>query len=138
MGSIEIIDHPADIGIKIKTNTLAEVFEYAAKAMFSIIVDVSTVNKKVSKAVSISDTNLDNLLISWLNELLYIFEVEDIIFCDFKVEKVQEDLLEAIAYGEEMDLEKHIILTEVKAATYHQLEISKKSNYWLARIIFDL
>ena len=87
MKSIEIIDHPADIGVIIKADTLAKLFEESAESMFSIIADISTINKKIVKEVSISDTDLFNLLINWLNELLYIFDVEDIIFCDFEIEK---------------------------------------------------
>ena len=138
MKSIEIIDHPADIGVIIKTDTLAELFEESAKYMFSIIAELSTVNKKTVKEVSISDTDLPNLLINWLNELLYIFEVEDILFCNFEIENIDEKSLKAKVFGEELDLKKHTILTEVKAATYHQLDVSKKENFWQAKIIFDL
>ena len=77
-------------------------------------------------------------MVDWLSELLYLHDVENLLFKEFKVVSVGEDGLKAIAKGEPFQEGVHAIKTEVKAVTYHRLEVRKKNGGWRAQVIFDL
>ena len=134
----EFIDHTADIGIKIWAKSLSGVFEEAARALFDIITDISQVRPKKRKTIKLKRPSLDELLVEWLTELLYLHEVENMLFCKFKINSLDNNNLVADIFGEEFKEKKHIIKTEIKAVTYHKLTLLKEDNSWKAMIILDL
>ena len=138
MKRFEILDHTADIGIIVYGEDLKTLFENAGKAFFHLVTDLRKVRRRREKKIIIKGESLDRLMVDWLSELLYLHDVENLLFKEFKVESVGEDGLKAIAKGEPFQEGVHAIKTEVKAVTYHQLEIRKKNEGWRARVIFDL
>jgi SHS2 domain-containing protein len=94
--------------------------------------------------VGIQSGSFEDLLISWLEKLLYWHEVDNILFEGFEVKSIRKkngDVeLSAEVSGEKIDLERHIIKTAIKAPTYHMLEIKKDGRYynWKGRVIFDV
>ncbi len=98
--SYEYFEHQADIGIRGKGNTLAEAFEQAALAMFEIMVDTIDLNPTESQIVEIEADNSEELLISWLSELLFLKDVENKIFSRFEISKIDDNTIMAIVYGE--------------------------------------
>lgn len=138
MSSVEFIDHPADVGVIITADTKKELFEEAANTMVSIIADIDLIEKDVEKEIEVSDMDLPGLMVSWLEELLFLFEVEDMLFCDFQIQTMDNQSLRAIVRGEMYDSDKHELLSEIKAVTYHELEVSQINDHWKAQIIFDL
>lgn len=133
----EIIDHTADIGIIIYGNSLKQIFENAATGLSSILADINKIKPVSKKEVQISSSDRDSLLVDWLNELLYLFEAKFYIFSRFKIVEMDENRLKAICYGEKVT-KKHEIKREIKAATYHLLNLSKDKNGYKAQVIFDI
>ena len=119
----EVIDHTADVGIIAYGSDLEEAFANAAYGMFSLIADLEEVREKVSRKVDIQSTDQEALLVDWLNELLYLFDVQHIIFKRFKITALSQKRLQAKVYGEKIDTSRHQLKTAVKAATYHMLKI---------------
>ena len=74
----------------------------------------------------------------WLSELNYLFFTQREIYKRFRIETITDDRIKARAFGEQIDLDRHEIYTEVKAVTYHQLYIKEIQNGWEAQVIFDL
>lgn len=140
------IEHLSDIGLEFYGNTIEELFENSGAGMFSIICDLEMVRPLEKRSITISrkDTGFEDLLILWLEKLLYWHEVDSILFSEFKVagiyKKSSKMVLSAEASGEKIDPDRHIIRTAVKAPTYHMLEIKKggKNCNWKGRIIFDV
>jgi SHS2 domain-containing protein len=140
------IDHLSDVGIEFYGNTPEELFENAAAGMFSIMCNLETVKPLVKREVRISEKgiNYEDLLILWLERLLYLYEVNTTLFSDFKVKKIENKgntfILEAEIYGEEIDLSRHEIEVAIKAPTYHDLEIKENGEgyKWRGRVIFDV
>ncbi len=135
----EIFDHTADIGIIVRGNRVEELFEKAAYGMFDIITDLSKVEPAGKYKVSVKSPTLEDLLVDYLSELLYVFSVEFFIMCDFNVKiKKNEDgySLSGIALGEPFNKDKHGIKIEIKAVTYHELEINLEKGY--AKVLFDI
>lgn len=133
----ELIEHTADIGIRVKAKDLPGLFKNAAGAMFEIIAEKNRESKKQKKIkLKQQADNLEELFINWLNELLSLSAVKKIIFTDYQIHQLEKNSLEAILIGQEMKDFK--INTEVKAATYHQLKIEKTDSGWQAEVIFDV
>jgi SHS2 domain-containing protein len=138
MKHFETLDHTADIGIIVYGENLKALFENAGKAFFHLITDLRKVRRRIERRIDIGGESLDRLMVDWLSELLYLHDVENLLFKGFKVESVGESGLKAVVRGETFQEGLHVIKTEVKAVTYHQIEVGKKNGSWRAQIIFDL
>ena len=138
MGQYKLIDHTADIGIFVEGHDLKDLFATAAYAMLSQMLELNKVKGKNTKRIELEGENLEDLLVRWLNELLFLSE-KGYIFKDFNIENLQETFLSASVKGEKIDFRKIPLKQEIKAATYHQLEIAKNtSGHWQTTIIFDV
>ena len=140
----ELVDHTADVGLKVWSKDWRELFELAAKGMTSLIVDPASVNKKEKISVQIKGKDLESLFIEWLREVLYLVE-KGMAFSDFEVHgdifshNAEENyVVRALLRGERIDLKRHDICTEIKAITRHGLSISKHGDQWRANILFDV
>lgn len=134
----EILDHTADIGLIIYGRDLNTLFQNAGEAFFHLITDLKKVRDRTERRIRIGRKDLNFLLVDWLNELLYLHDVESLLFKKFKVESVGEEGLKAAARGEPFQEGLHVIKTQVKAVTYHQIEVRKEKQGWKARVILDL
>jgi SHS2 domain-containing protein len=124
----EVIDHTADVGIIAYGSDLKEAFANSAYGMFSLVADLDGVKEKVSRKVDIQSTDQEALLVDWLNELLYLFDVEHIIFKRFEITALSQNRLQARAYGEKIDTSRHQLKTAIKAATYHMLKVENNKG----------
>jgi protein archease len=136
--NFEVWDHTADIGLIVYGEDLKALFENAGEAFFHLITDFKKVRCRIEKQIHIGGESLDRLMVDWLSELLYLHDVENLLFKRFKVESVGEDGLRAIVRGESFQEGVHVIKTEVKAVTYHQIEVRQKNGRWRAQVILDL
>jgi SHS2 domain-containing protein len=138
MKRFEILDHTADIGIIVHGENLKALFENAGEAFFHLITDLRKVKRRIERRVNIGGESLDRLMVDWLSELLYLHDVENLLFKGFKVDSVGEDGLKAMVKGEPFQEGVHVIKTGVKAVTYHQIEVRQKNGLWRAQVILDL
>ena len=132
----DIIEHTADVGIVAYGARLEEAFANAAYGMFTFIADLEKVGETICREIEVQAEDEESLLVSWLNELLYQFEVNRIIFRRFDILDLSQTTLKANGYGEKIDTKRHHLKSGVKAATYHMLEIEKGDGYKV-QIIFD-
>ncbi len=137
MRKFEIIEHTADIGIRAFGKDMAELFSNAATGMFSLITDLKKVKEEEKYKVTVQGRNREDLMVNWLSELLYRFDVDKIIPSRYNILQISDSNLKAEVNGEKYDDNRHTIEREVKAATYYQLKVEKKSC-WEAQIIFDI
>lgn len=133
----EVIEHTADVGIIAHGETLAEVFASAATGMMSFMILLSEVQSSESRRVVAEADDREALLVAWLNELLLLLNGEGFIPRDFRITELSETRLVAEVSGEPVDPQRHRFHLDVKAATYHMLEIARNDG-WHARIIFDV
>ena len=138
MKRLGVLDHTADIGLVIYGTDLKSLFEHAGEGFFHLITDLRKVRPRVEKKISLHGEGLERLMVSWLTELLYYHDVENLLFRKFKVESAGEKELRAVAFGEHFREGVHVIKTEVKAVTYHQIRVRKEDETWEARMILDL
>ena len=127
----ELIDHTADIAIKANGKTLAETYENAARAMFDIITDKSEVESIGQYDIELEAQDLEQLLVDWLSELLFINSSKNLVFGFFKVEIDEKNKkLKGRVFGEKYSIGKHNIGVEIKAVTYHMLEVKNKRPFY--------
>jgi SHS2 domain-containing protein len=136
-GSFQFIDHTADAGILVKAPTLEGMFETAALGFSELITRVDSLNCLIRRQFRLQEDDMETLLVSWLQELLFLLDTEDLLFGRFRV-KLKDLALEATAWGEVFDPEIHTMKTEIKAVTYHQLEVVEDDQGWKTQVIFDI
>jgi len=134
----ELIEHTADIGIRVKGKDLKALFKNSASAMFDIIAErkESSVIKQKKIKIEQKADNLEELLVNWLNELLSLSATKELIFSEFRINKIDKNTLQAVVIGE--DIKNYRVNTEVKAATYHQLKLEEAKGGLQAELIFDV
>jgi SHS2 domain-containing protein len=137
----EYLEHTADAKFRAYGRSLEEVFENAAYAMFNVMIDTSTVAAEISHEIELSSEDMDGLLFNWLSEILFVFEVESLVFSKFIVDRIEQDdggfRLFARAMGEDINLSKHKFGTEVKAATYNDMRIESTPEGWMIQATVD-
>jgi SHS2 domain-containing protein len=136
----ETFEHTADVGLRVRAATLEELFSEAARGLFSLIVesfDEIEPTKQFEIVVPGRPEAIDFLLFDWLNELLFRFDCDRIVFSKFAV-TLSAGGLQAIAWGEPIDTARHRLDHEVKAITYHRLKVAQEADGWMAEVIVDI
>jgi protein archease len=134
----ETFEHTADIGLRARAPDLNSLFAEAAKAFFSVIVENGEEVRAVDEfSITVEADARDDLLYDWLAELLYLFDTEHVLLCEFDV-TVRDGGLNATVRGEPIDSTRHRLDMEVKAITYHELKVEQNGDEWLAEVIIDL
>ena len=134
----EIIDHTSDVGIIAYGLDQAELLANAARGMFSLMADLKEIETDSSKIIELDEQDNIALLVEWLNELIYIFDMEHFVFKEFDIDVKIGRRLKATCYGGKLDVKIHKVKCQIKAATYHNLSIVKENGIYSARIIFDI
>ena len=134
---IEIIDHTADIGIRLSRPTLADLFRDAAFGMFSILSPQSEFDAAVEKNIDVQGGDHEELLVNWLSELNFLFQTE--LFAPARINlKIDNNDLFATVTGEIINPLHHCIELEIKAITYHKISVANRNGLWHAQVIFDI
>jgi SHS2 domain-containing protein len=133
----EILEHTADIGIIAYGADLKQAFANAAKGLSSLITDLGGVEERLHRDIELSAADAENLLVDWLNELVFYFDAEGIIFRRFEISQLNNQRLRARGYGEKADSARHELKRGVKAATYHMLKIERDKGYRI-QVLFDI
>ena len=134
----ELLEHTADIGIRVKGSGLEEIFVRSAAAIFDIIAQKKGFSFGGREKVKIEQAagDLQELFVNWLNELLSLAATRRIIFYKFIIERLTDNGIIATAIGK--GFKHYKINIEIKAATYHQLKIEKNASGWQAEVILDV
>lgn len=133
----EILDHTADVGIIAYGADLKQAFASAGRGLFSLITRLGDIDETLYRDIELSAADEESLLVDWLNELVYYFDAEGILFRRFDITELDSNHLKARGYGEKAYSSRHEIKRGVKGATYHMLEIEKTDGYRL-QVLFDI
>ncbi|MBI4572271.1 MAG: archease [candidate division NC10 bacterium] len=134
----EIFAVTADKGIRAWGRDLREVFVNAARGMWSLMVEPGTARCRQRLTVTVEAADRETLLVAWLNELLYLYEVEEFVAAEFSMRHLTDTALAAEVCGERVDRERHPLVGHVKAATYHLLEVCPTESGWKAQVVVDV
>ncbi len=134
------LEHTADVGVEVKAGNLPQAFSEAGIALFGIMTDTDQFGPQESVEVSASGEDLESLLYSWLEELIYIFDTSNLIIVEIDVKDFSRDppSIQAAVKGEKFEQARHGSGTEVKAITYHQMKIQETDEQALIRYFVDI
>ncbi len=136
--TFEILNHTADLGMVVTGDDLKDLFQNAAHAMLKIMLGRPPRKGGEGVDISISGADLPDLMVRWLGEILYLFEGEHTLVTRTKIHDITPDRLDAQLRTVPFCSTRQEVITEIKAVTYHQIEVTRKAGEWRARIIFDL
>ena len=132
------LDHTADMGIRVTGKNLKDLLENAARSMIQIMIKGGPGGKTATVQLSVSGEDYADLMVRWLGEILYLFEGDSKIVINTEISSIRKFHLNATLQVAPFNPEQHEILTEIKAVTYHQIEVARKKGLWHAKVIFDL
>jgi SHS2 domain-containing protein len=137
--SYETIDHTADLGYICRAATLAGLFENCGVSFAEMVFGPGGGGESaVTKSIDVKAGATDELLVHFLNDLLFLWESEPFVPVEVTVSEISANHVCATVAGEKYDPAKHDVATEVKAATYHQLRVDETDDGWMAHVIFDV
>ena len=134
----EVFEHTADVGLHAYGSTLPELFIHAAQGMESLMVPLEQVRLQVSREITAEGHDVVSLLIAWLNELIFLFDTEYLIFPEFEIDSLTGTHLKGRASGEPYDGQRHDLSSAIKAVTWHEAAVEQTAEGYKARIIFDI
>lgn len=131
-----------DAVIEAYGNTLEEAFENAAKGLNDTMIDIKTVSPNNEINIAAKGHDLHSLLFDWLDKVMLLLVADGIVMSEFSVKIGQSKntgySLIGIAKGEKLNLEKHNYKVEIKAVTYHEMEIKQEGEKTTVRFLLDL
>ena len=133
-----LLDHPADLGIEAWGDTLSEAFENAAAGLIAVILDPEHVVARESRDLCLSGVDREHLLVRWLSEVLYLYDGERFVPKEFSISELGQNTLRARLRGEEYSPTVHVARMDVKAITYHQLELESGASGCRVRVYLDI
>jgi len=133
-----LIDHTADFGIEVKGTDQNNLYVNAALAMFDLITNTSTLVGKSDSSLNVQGSDMCDLMINWLRELLYLWNGEKMLLKVADIHSISEKKLSATITYDLFEPDIHEIKNEIKAVTYHKIKVEQKSEYWISNIIFDV
>ncbi|MBF0317912.1 MAG: archease [Nitrospirae bacterium] len=138
MPGYEEIDIAGDIGLKIYGNNLEELFTNAAMGLYSFMTNADDVINTTSITVDVTEETTPRLLVAWLNELIYRFDVDGFTGKTVTAIDMDEQHIRAELAGEPFDIRRHRRGILIKAATYHRLNIDRQGQSYIATVICDV
>jgi|YelNatPaOPRAMG01_1025707.scaffolds.fasta_scaffold00014_83 SHS2 domain-containing protein len=137
----EVLDHTADVGIRVWGKTKEELFENAGRAMFCLLLrNPERVQPRFRRCITVRANALDELMVNWLSELNFNFCTENEVYREFRVRDLTDQFLRAEACGETFNPDVHEAQLEIKAVTFHDIHVGPRQDGdgWEARVIFDI
>jgi len=133
-----IIDHTADLGITVRGTDIKNLFKEAARSITHLMVRATPAKETGTVRLSVAGCDSADLMVRWLGEILYLLQGENKVVTHIGIDFISPSRLDATLKTVPFDPNTDEILYEIKAVTYHQIEVTEKGDHWEARIIFDL
>jgi SHS2 domain-containing protein len=133
-----ILEHPSDLGIEAHGSSMEEMFRNAAHGFMSVVAGTSKIESRENRLIELQAIDREILLVRWLTEILYLYDAEKYLTADVQFETLSDTFLKANLFGETYNHSKHELKLDVKAITYHQLEIEEHDGDWTGRIFLDV
>ena len=134
----ETFEHDADIGVRGRGATMAEAFANAGRALTAVVTDPSSVREAQEVAIACAADDVDSLFFDWMNALVFEIATRWVLFARYEV-AIEGSRLQARAFGEPVDLDRHHPAVEVKGATWTGLRVARADDgSWVAECVVDV
>jgi SHS2 domain-containing protein len=133
-----LLEHPSDLGIEASGSTIGEAFEQTALGLVAVIAEPESIEPLDERQVKLDAQDFENLLVRWLSEILYLYDGEDYLVKEARIDSISPTNLRARLLGEKYQPKKHTLKLDVKAVTYHQLSIETNNDRTTVRVFLDI
>ena len=133
-----LLNHTADLAVRIRGDDLPDLFENSGRSLIHLMLGRELPCEGSTLEIRLKAQDLGDLMVRWLSEILYLLEGEHLVVTAVKIKAVTPSLLLASVRTVPFDPERHEILSEIKAVTYHQIEVTQKAGHWEARVVMDV
>lgn len=133
-----LIDHTADLGIRVRASGLRELFQEAATALFDLVTDRARVAQTAVRTLEVQGRDRPDLMVNWLRELLYLWNGDRLLVARTRVDALDEGRLTARVWTADYDPRRHVLHHEIKAVTYHGITVRRTAGGWESVVIFDV
>lgn len=137
-GNIEVIEHTADVALRVQSQSMLELFELAARGFYQIVGRVEGRDSPRQEVVELAASSYEDLLHDWLAEVHYWLDVRQTVFDEISFTALHERGLIAEVAACRFDPKRSRIRTEIKAVTYHNLEIRQEDGLLTVTVVFDV
>ncbi|MGH7277676.1 MAG: archease [Candidatus Rokuibacteriota bacterium] len=137
-GGYEYFETTADTGVRAWGSTRAEAFAQAALAVFGLLITLPDVTPHETREARAQGADPEATLVSWINECLYVHEIEGFVACRVEMTVVTDHLAHGLLHGEELDTARHRTGIVVKAATAHEVSVRLDDGRHEVRFIVDV
>jgi len=134
----ELLEHPSDIGVRARGATREDALVAVSHGLTSILADTTSFRPAEERFFKATGTDEATLIINWLNEILFFFDTEGMVFIEFSIDSWTGNEITGQARGERFDVERHEFRTAVKAVTYHQFESHPTPDGWEIQVFVDV
>ena len=133
-----ITPHHSELAIKVFGSSQLELFQNSGWALFDVTTDIEKIEQKDCVPLEVEGTDLDDLLVNWVRELLYLYQGSGYLLKEFRISELGDKLVKAEACGEKIDPDRHEIKKEVVAIAYDKSRMVKTGDQWTAQLIFEV
>ena len=137
-GHCETFDHTADVGLAARADSPEELLEALAECMCDLVCPRQNVASDSKRTIAVEAPDFEALTVDFLEAVLGAIQTDRFAVAAIKVTGVTQTSAAAELLGTDLDPQRHEILTEIKAVTYHELEVVDRGGQWTARVILDL
>ncbi|MDP6635274.1 MAG: archease [Phycisphaerae bacterium] len=137
-GHCETFDHTADVGLSGRADSPGELLEALAECMCDLVCPRKNVSPETKRTFSVEAPDFEALTVDFLEAVLGAIQTDRFAVASVKVTDITQTSATAELFGTDLNPQLHEILTEIKAVTYHELEVIERDGSWSARVILDL
>jgi protein archease len=138
MIGFELLEHTSDIGLLARGANRNEALIAASQGLVSILVNPAGFKPLEDRFLKATGSDEAAQIVNWLNEILFFFDTESMVFVEFEIESWNANELIGRARGQRFDVDRHEFRTAVKAATYHQFESHQSALGWEIQVFVDI
>ncbi|MBI1973239.1 archease [Candidatus Micrarchaeota archaeon] len=130
----------ADLAFEAEEDGLADFFKECATALFGVMANTETIKPVTEKRIEMEDVKVDSLLHKFLEEIVYLKDAEQLVFCecDVRVSGYALMKLNATLRGEKIDRKRHELHNDVKAVTWNDFKVTKQGNHYKVKVVLDI
>jgi len=132
------MDPTADCGIQVFGEDIKALFENAGLALFDLIADISIVKSGFDYPIQVSGSDWPDLMVNWLRELLHVWTGKELLVKEIVVTEILEYQLSATLRVDAFNARLHRLNHEIKAVTYHRIQVTSTPTGWEAIVVFDV
>lgn len=142
--AVRSLEHTGDVGFEVAADDLAALFDGARRAVLAELMLRPPRTGRERRRLELEAVGLDRLLLRWLDELLFLVQTRGLVPTGGRLRLEPADAggsswrLEAELTLAPLDPRAHGWRGEVKAATYHGLELVRDGERWRARVVLDV